>query len=644
MNKRIIVSGLMILFAVLRNQANAMPFSVVDSDDISKPVALLIPLDMQRIAAIKAMLPETAKGFGENYHNRASWNNLKQNPKYAKVIKAAEGYLNKPFPAWNDKQYLLYYTKGTRPEGEKMMGDRLAWLSPLVWAECLENQGRFVPTIQMVLKELVEQKSWSLPAHDKNRQNFTGKNYTVDLGASIFAHNVAQALYLLDDKLDPKLKAEVLAQMDKHVFCPVLRSVANHNNDSYWLTVTNNWNSVCLSGVTGAALAVIADKQQRAKFVAIAERYSKNSIAGFTDEGYCTEGLGYYAYGFGHYILLRENVLQATDKGVDLFNDPKIKRIAAYALNLEIMNGLYPAIADCHVGTKAPAPILWYCSRNLGLGLQQYDQLNVSGSTINLTDDIMHAFPNSASESRVTGSGSDLAPGLRSYFKQAQVLIERPAAGSKNILGAALKGGNNNEAHNHNDIGSFSVVVGDEMLMGDAGGPFTYTAKTFGPERYSYRSLASYGHPVPVVAGIQQIPGAQAQAKIVSTNFTDKQDVYVMDISSAYPVPALSKLLRTFTYDRDDMGSLTVKDDYEFKSGQSFELAFTTRAKWKQVAPNQIEFSGERQKMIATIQCKGGFTVSSETIEENSPAFTRIGIVLKPSEAGSVTVTFKPEK
>lgn len=640
MNERIFLIGLTALLAVTRVKA----VTLTDTVEADKPVAVMAPLDMQRVAAITAMLPDAPKGFGKNYHDRAVWDKLYSDARYAKVIKTAEGYLTKTFPAWSDEQYMMYFTKGNRTEGEKMIGSRTAWLPPLVWAECLENKGRFIPAIQMVLTALVHQRSWSLPAHDKGKQNIEGRNYTVDLGAAGLAQSIAQALYLLDDKLPPQLRAEVLRQMDQHIFAPVLRSVATGNKDSYWLTVVNNWNSVCLAGVTGAALAAIPDKQERAKFVTIAERYSKNSIAGFTDEGYCTEGLGYYAYGFGHYILLREIILQNTNGMIDLFADPKIKRIAAYAPNLEIINNVYPSIADCHTGLKAPAAILWYCDRNLGLGLKRYDDLTFAGATTNLIDDVMHTFPNSASQSHVNGSVSVLAPGIRSYFKQAGVLIERPAAGSKAKLGAALKGGNNNEIHNHNDVGSFSIVVGDEMLMGDPGGPFVYTAKTFSADRYTYKSLASYGHPVPLVSGVQQQPGAEARAKIINTSFTDNQDVFTMDISSAYPVPDLTALVRTFTYDRDDTGSLTVKDGYGFKSSQPFEIAFITRAQWKQIAPDQIEFIGAKEKMIATIKAQVGFKVRSETIEENSPKFTRIGIALDPAQAGTVSVTFKPAK
>lgn len=647
MKKKTIIIGLTALYAAMQPKvsvANKVSATLTDSVDVTRPVAPLVPLAMERVAAVAAMLPQMPKGFGDTYHNRLVWAKLYADPKYRKVIGIAESLLNKPFPAWNDEAYLLYFTKGTRPEGEKMMSDRLGWLAPLVWAECLENKGRFVPTIQMVLNELIHQKSWSLPAHDKRKQNIEGRNYTVDLGAAGFAHNVAQAVYLLDDKLTPQLRAAVLSQMERHVFVPVLQSVAAGNKDSYWLTETSNWNSVCLAGVTGAALAIIPDRGERARFVTIAERYAKNSVAGFTDEGYCTEGLGYYDYGFSKYILLRENIWQATNGTIDLFADPKIKRIASYVPNLEIINDVYPNIADCHVGVKAPAALLWYCSRNLGLGLQKYDKLTFAGGTATLTDDIMRAFPNSASQSKVNPNTSALAFGLRSYFKQAGVLIERPLAGSKANIGAALKGGNNNEIHNHNDVGSFSVVVGDEMLMGDPGGPSFYTAKTFGAERYNYKLLASYGHPVPLVAGIQQKEGASAEAKVLNTSFTDKQDEFVMDISSAYPVPGLNKLVRTFIYNRDDMGFLTVRDNFAFKSNEKFEFTLITRARWKQTSPNQIEFDGKKQKMIATISTKSSFAVKAETIEENAPAFTRIGIVLPASEAGEITVTFRPVK
>jgi hypothetical protein len=614
----------------------------VQTEQTAVPVE---PVDMQRVAQIAAMLPEKPGGFGKSYHDREAWENLGKRTDYQAILKTAEDLLGKPFPAWNDEAYLIFFTKGTRPEGEKMLRDRSSWLGPLVISECLENKGRFVPTIEMVLKELIKQKSWTLPAHDSNKQNFEGRNFTVDLNVAGFGHSVAQALFLLDDKLSPKVRKDVLDALYARMFNPVLRTIETKNGDHWWLTTTNNWNAVCLAGVTGAALAAIPDKTERAKFVTIGERYSKNSIIGFADDGYCSEGLGYFAYGFGNYIVLREEILQATGGAIDLFADEKIKRIGAYAPNMEIMNNIYPSIADCRAGTKAPSDILWYCSRNLGLGLEKYDTLSVKGSAGNLVSGLMYAFPNSASLSKASKGDTKLAPGIRSDFNYAGVLIVRPAAGTPCNIAVALKGGNNNEHHNHNDVGSYSVVVGDEMLMGDPGGPNMYRSNTFGPERYTaYKNLASYGHPVPLVAGEEQFPGKEAQAKIIKKSFSEKKDLFVMDIASAYKVEGL-KLVRSFTFDRRKEGNLIVRDEFSFKEPGSFETALTSRAKCSETGKGKIEFSGERNKMVATIKAPGEFEIGFETIQGDFAEFTRIAIRLKdPVKSGIVEIVFTPVK
>lgn len=43
------------------------------------------------------------------------------------------------------------------------------------------------------------------------------------------------------------------------------------------------------------------------------------------------------------------------------------------------------------------------------------------------------------------------------------------------------KGGHNDEEHNHNDVGSFSIALDGDPLVVDAG-VNTHTAQTFGPQ------------------------------------------------------------------------------------------------------------------------------------------------------------------
>jgi hypothetical protein len=612
--------------------------------DFTKPVVLIEPLNMARVKEIAAMLPEQPKGFGETYHNRAAWERLRNTGKYNTLLKAAEKLLQADFPAWSDSAYLAYFAKGTGTSvpGKKMLQARLAWLVQLTWAECLENKGRYVATLEKTIRELINQKSWVNPTHDYDKQNFEGRNYFVELSASSYGHNLAQALFLLDDKLSPAVKQEAMQALDKRMFAPVLRSIATNNKDNWWLTFTNNFNAVCLSGVTGAALTVLPDRMERAKFVAIAERYSKNGIAGFLPDGYCTEGIGYYNYGFGHYIVLRENIWQATQGKLDLFNDPKINRIARFLPKMEVINNVYSTIGDCHLNTKADSAIVRYLSRNFGMQLSRYNQARFEGRTAEIIDAVMYVFPNSADHAATTVMTDDTG-GLQSYFENAGILTVRPAAGSNCRMGVTMQGGNNAEHHNHNDVGSLTIVIGNEIMMGDPGS-IPYTSKTFGPERYTYKTIASYGHPVPLVAGKEQRAGLEAAGTVKQHYFSKEKDSLVMDIAAAYEVPALQQLTRDFVYNRTGSGSLEVRDHFAFKSPDHFETALITRVNWKQVAPGVIELQGKKEKMRVVISTGGHpFHITSEVLTEGGTPYTRLGIVLdQPVAAGTVQLHFTP--
>ena len=142
-------------------------------------------------------------------------------------------------------------------------------LSPLVLAECAEYKGRYLPKLAEVLDSLVSAPSWTLSAHDPKLENLHGTHYYVDLNAANLADNIAETLYLLGDKIPATTRKHAMAEMERHVFVPMRQSLAKPNTDgdhngNWWLYATMNWNAVCLKGVTGAALAVLPDVQDRA--------------------------------------------------------------------------------------------------------------------------------------------------------------------------------------------------------------------------------------------------------------------------------------------------------------------------------------------------------------------------------------------
>ena len=82
---------------------------------------------------------------------------------------------------------------------------------------------------------------------------------------------------------------------------------------------------------------------------------------------------------------------------------------------------------------------------------------------------------------------------------------------NKNGFFVATKGGYNNESHNHNDAGTFSLYLNTTPIFIDAG-VGTYTRQTFSSERYSIWTMQSNYHNLPMVNGVPQQFGSEFRA------------------------------------------------------------------------------------------------------------------------------------
>jgi len=602
-------------------------------------------LKHSRIAEIETMLPEQPAGFGRPCRDRGFWSEARTRVITGNAVSDAEKLLGREFPAWSDDLYLEFSRDGTRPPGEKMLRERQAWLYPLVVAECLEDQGRFLPLINKVLREYASEPTWTLPAHDANLDNFKRKAYSVDLRSSAFGAELAQAIYLLGDRLNPSLRQQVTAAIEERLFAPIRHSLIT-GKGTYWLgsqssPVQNNWNAVCLAGVVSAARTVLPDRHDRAVFIAAGEHYSANFINGFRADGYCDEGAGYWAYGFGNYAILREVMADATHGRIDLFANPKIRNIALYGERIQLLGHTAPPFADCRFGTKADMDLINYCQRVLETGGSGKDQPPKLGRE-KLAAQFLTVTPFAAPQANSVSSNETV--GLRSFFDQAGLLVCRPTSGASCRISTAIKAGGNG-SHSHNDIGSFVVASSGEVLVGDPGGPHAYNNKTFGPERYTYKILNSFGHPVPVVAGRLQRDATKVHPKVLETHFTDAQDDISMDLKPAYDVPALEKLIRVMRYSRSGAGAVEIEDKVEFTQPMSFELALPTLGTVKELDARTFEFALNGESLTAEVETPDGFEITSDRIEElGAPPFTRLGLKLrKPVTTATVKVTFRPQ-
>jgi hypothetical protein len=597
-------------------------------------------LSKERVAAISQMLPDAPAGFGKPISDRDFWKDPQTLARTNNAVRRATSLLDKEFPPWSDELYLDFSKTGRRPPGEAMIHARGVWLEPLVTAECVENNGRFLPAIHRTLDAYLTQPTWTLPAHDYGLENFHRRKYTVDLRAAETAADLAQALWLLEDRVEPALRARMLDALEQRIFMPFRTSLENHKGH-WWLgsksdPVKNNWNAVCLAGVVGAARTILPNREDRALFIAAGEHYSQYFINGFTDDGYCEEGPGYWGYGFGDFVGLREVLANATAGRIDLFDHPKTVRMALYGKRIAFPGGDLPPFADCRTGTRGNTRLIAYCDRVFGLATSAKQSLSGPGLR-----GLARMFT-SETPLRIKAAPSTSNDSLRSYFDKVGVLVCRPGDPSTGRLSAAIKAGGNG-SHSHNDIGSFVISLDSQQPVGDPGGPHAYDNETFGPKRYEKNILNSFGHPVPVVDGQLQVDATKVKPKVLETRFQPDWDRISIDMTPAYQVSALKKLTRTMTYSRKGSGKVGIRDEVAFSKPSAFELGLATRWEVTQTDPKTLEFSLDDRKLIAEVTTPDGFDLTRIRIEEmGAPAFTRIGIKLrKPVTDASVGMVFR---
>ena len=546
-------------------------------------------MSKSRIAEIASYLPEEPSAPCAGITNRKAWEKLAELESAATIIKKAESILVQSIPECPDNLYLEYSKTGNRRDYQIPYNRRISNAQTLAVAECLENKGRFVQKLCEYLETICAERSWVLPAHDGGLKTFDGQFFHIDLGSNARARACAWIVSMMRGVLPGVLSFKVKKEIEKRIFS-TYRSYWNKKSDFgplSWFAGPANWTAVCHCGVVCAALAIIEDRTDRATFIETAERCLPFYIAGFPADGYCSEGMGYWNYGWGHYLQIGLAVKQATGGKVDFFGDPKMRTIMSFGTGFQLKEGRGADFADGG-GLVSDAVLL--------LGHLQWPDISVNTST--LDKDLLFgglavfSFRAFGQLEGVPAARTDVMP-MRSTFPFGQVWVFRQDPKSDAAtFSVGVKGGHNAEFHNHNDVGSYAVMFGNVMMAGDPGGT-QYTALTFSPKRYTIPLLASYGHPVPVLNGCYQQAGREYAAKILSTDFSDEKEKVVMDIAGAYPKKAnVRSVVRTFEYDRKGR-KFIVTDNVTFKLKGIYSVPVLT--------PGFIEPGKEKGKYRLTV-------------------------------------------
>jgi hypothetical protein len=353
--------------------------------------------------------------------------------------------------------------------------------------------------LQKLIASICDEPTWVYNFHDDKLQNWQVKAKYVDLGAVVPAHALAEALYLLGDRLDHEMRQLIRANIRRRILDPYRAAVEGTGPGMFWITAEMNWNTVCTTGVVGAALGVCEDTSEKAWFVAAAEKSMRRYLAGFGPDGLCPEGMGYWAYGYGNFTVLAEETWQATHGKVNFYDAPGAKLAALYPVRLENINGVWPALADVPPNPTPGSFPLTFLDRRYALGLSRWHVDDLTTRTKSLPETMLLASPSSATTQPAVKDQAEFYE-LRSYFDHGGVLVCRPQKGAAGKLdgnlGICIKGGVNDGPHYHQDLGTFVAVVGNRALILDPGGE-VYTSRTFSKDRFNSKLLNSYGHPFP---------------------------------------------------------------------------------------------------------------------------------------------------
>ena len=299
-------------------------------------------LSQERIRELEEMLPEKPQGVGIPASYRDVWDKMAATTEGKNIVKSAVPLLDQTFPELPDDLYLQFTRIGNRSNYEGVYNKRNSWIVRLALAECLEYKGRFLPKLEEFLNQFLSQKSWVLPAHDSKLTVFNNTLLYPDLTGSSVTAMIAYIDWFLQDKLKPETRQRIRHEAYRRAITPwqeVYRT-GQLASGRWWMVSPFNWNAVCTCNMLSASLILMESRHDRAEALAAMETSNSYFYRGFTSDGYCSEGLGYWSYGFGHFLTMGEIVLASTNGKLNIFDDdPIILKCCEYARNIMVEDG-----------------------------------------------------------------------------------------------------------------------------------------------------------------------------------------------------------------------------------------------------------------------------------------------------------------
>ncbi|MEI6493056.1 MAG: heparinase II/III family protein [Verrucomicrobiota bacterium] len=245
-----------------------------------------------------------------------------------------------------------------------------------------------------------------------------------------------------------------------------------------WIAGTNNWNQVCHSGMSAAAIA-IADLEPKLA-VRILDRAIKNvprCAQGYAPDGAYPEGPMYWGYGTGFHVILAAALQQFCGSAYGLDRLPGFEESVTYLAEVAAPSGRFFNYSDCVEQRELEVPLFWFARRfghpdymredvkNLENYLAYYDKQDIRSSNLRLLAfALLWRDPVAAGDAPATFPLDWLGRG------ENPLAVFRSAFDDPSATYIAMKGGSPSLSHAHMDAGSFVLESDGIRWALDLGG------------------------------------------------------------------------------------------------------------------------------------------------------------------------------
>lgn len=549
------------------------------------------------------------------YADREAWTKL-MGENAAKYIRSGERRLNYEWKVIKATDYLEYERSGERNIMQNPNSDNSNALSDLVFAELAEGKGRFMDQIINGVFYQCERTSWTLSAHlplQLSKRTIPEKDDPViGLVSAEMGAFLSWTYYFFHDSFD-KVNPEISKRLRYEIFSKII--IPYRTVDRFWWMAfipdsshtINNWNPWCNFNVLQCMLLMENDQEQLSKDVYRTMLSVDKFINYVKADGACEEGPSYWEHAAGKLYDYLQILYMATDAKISLFDQPMIKAMGEYISRSYVGDNWVVNFADASARFSSDVGIIYRYGKAIkstemmrfAAYLAKNNNLRINNGTdiFRTLESIVHFQDLHNTEPKHQTPDIIAYPETQFYYLK-----------NNNQFFLATKGGYNNESHNHNDAGTFSLWFEQTPIIIDAG-VGTYTRQTFGPERYSIWTMRSTYHNLALINGVEQSWGAEYKATKVNFDRNKKQISY--NIDTAYPKNAAVNFWnRSYQLKTD---KVIISDKFELsKSKAANEINFMLWGN-AQILHDKVSIEVQNKKMELTYDSKK-FTASLDTI------------------------------